>query len=97
MLDLTIIEERARLGVNDAELSCPWEDMAAQGTVPPSWTLGQRLIETGIAGILVRSFAHGATLVDINAVFWRWSDVRPHQVRVIDDFGRLPKDDASWR
>ena len=49
------------------------------------------------AGILVPSFAPGAGPLDANAVFWRWSDSPPHQIRVIDDLNRLPRDDASWR
>jgi len=33
----------------------------------------------------------------VNLVFWRWADLAPHQVSVIDDTGRLPRDDRSWR
>jgi hypothetical protein len=29
-------------------------------------------------------------------VFWRWSDHPPHQLRLIDDERRLPRDDSSW-
>ena len=95
--DLTSEDERARVGVEEAELNCPWEDIAAKGGVPQSWLLAQRLIGSGVSGILVRSFAHGAMSSDVNVVFWRWADKPPHQVRVVDDFGRLPRDDASWR
>jgi hypothetical protein len=38
-----------------------------------------------------------ATDADVIAVFRRRSPEPPHQVKAIDDAGRLPKDDASWR
>jgi len=43
------------------------------------------------------SFAPGASPADRNAIFWQWTPDPPHQVKVIDDADRLPKDDASWR
>jgi RES domain-containing protein len=46
--------------------------------------------------VLVPSFARGAGPRDVNAVFWRWSPRPPHQVQVVDDHGRLPRDAASW-
>lgn len=94
--DLTDAASLARFGIAREDLSCAWEDIADRGGKPPSWALAERLIETGCAGILVRSFAPGSGVDDVNAVFWRWSDRPPHRVRVIDDFGRLPKDDRSW-
>jgi len=30
-------------------------------------------------------------------VFWTWGDSKPHLVQVIDDLGRLPRNDQSWR
>jgi len=29
-------------------------------------------------------------------VFWHWTDLLPHRVRVVDDQRRLPRNDASW-
>lgn len=97
MVDLTKEEICLSLGVKECDLDCPWEDMAARSLVPPSWLLAQRLTGSGVAGIIIRSFAHGATPADVNAIFWKWSDAPPHQVIVVDDFGRLPRNDASWR
>lgn len=96
MADLTDATTLQRLGVLPADLACAWEDLADRGIDPPSWGVARRLFAVGYAGILVPSFAHGATVDDVNLVFWRWSDAPPHQVRVIDDQGRLPKDDRSW-
>jgi len=97
VVDLTSPIERARLDVTEAEMACPWEDIFAKGGEPPSWAMSRRLIGDGIAGAIVPSYASGAAASDVNVVFWRWSDSLPHQVMVVDDFERLPKDDASWR
>lgn len=97
MVDLGDPETRMRLGVGNADLSCAWEDLAERGIEPPSWALAHRLHAQGHAGILVPSFASGAGPGDVNAVFWRWSDMPPYQVRVVDDSGRLPRDEASWQ
>jgi RES domain-containing protein len=97
IIDLTQGAELVRLGIDAADLSCGWEDHASRGQVPPTWSLAQRLLADGAAGALVPSFAPGTTGADINVVFWRWSDTPPHRISVIDDFGRLPRDDRSWR
>lgn len=89
MLDLTEshVRQSADTGLDD--LDCPWEDMADRGVTPPSWALVERLISIGCAGIVVPSFASGATGRDVNAVFWNWSGKLPHRMRLIDDEGRL--------
>lgn len=96
MLDLTDAATREGLGIALADLACAWEDMADRGQDPPSWALARRLKSEGHAGVIVPSFAHGATPADMNAVFWDWSPDLPRQVRVVDDHGRLPRDASSW-
>lgn len=96
MADLTDGATRTRLGVTPEMLACPWEDLVDRGEVPPGWTLARRLTGLGVAGLIVPSFAPGADSRDRNAVFWRWSEEPPHQVRVVDDAGRLPRDGRSW-
>ena len=66
-------------------LACGWKDLESRGIRPPSWVLADRLIRDGLAGIVVPSYARGATVADINVVFWDWSPTLPHQVRVVDD------------
>ncbi len=95
--DLTDAATLAAFGADRAALACPWEYLAAKGETPPSWALADRLIAAGLAGIIAPSFAPGATGADVDAIFWRWTPGPPHQVKVIDDAGRLPRDDASWR
>lgn len=87
---------RTDLGIDPAELACAWEGLASLGTTPPSWAITRRLFAAGTSAVVVPSFAPGAPASDRNVVFWRWADVRPHQVRVIDDDRRLPKNASSW-
>ena len=94
--DLTEPATCAALNVSEADLAGPWEDLAARGLEPPSWALARRLIAAGTAAIIVPSFAPGAGTAGRNVVFWRWSADRPCRVAVIDDEGRLPRNDSSW-
>ena len=96
VLDLTDPATRSAHGIDPVDLACPWKDLSTRSQVPPSWTLADRLIASGCSGIIVPSFASGAATADVNVVFWRWGPEPPHQVRVIDDQGRLPRTGASW-
>lgn len=94
--DLTNPETLAGLGSTLSALSCAWEDIASRGKIPPSWALAKQLIAQDISAVIVPSFAPGAIERDRNLVFYKWSDTLPHQVRVIDDEMRLPKNPGSW-
>lgn len=96
MVDLTAEVNRRDLAIALADMGCAWELIVGDGGTPPSWTIADRLIGDGAAGMLTPSFAKGATANDVNAVFWRWDDSPPHQVKVVDEHGRLPKDRSSW-
>jgi hypothetical protein len=78
------------------DLDCPWKDLATRKIEPPLRAMMKRLTAGGVAGIIVKSFAIGATAEDVNVIFWQWSDAMPHQVKVIDD-GQLPKNMSFWR
>ena len=54
----------------------------------PTQEFATRLIAGGFAGLLVRSFAKGATEAQLNMVLWRWTDP-PDALQVIDDEDRL--------
>ena len=97
IVDLTDAAAVAAVGIDVGDLACAWEDEVARGRSPPTWRLADRLIAAGTAGIIAPSFAPGATPWDRNLVFWHWDAGPPHEVRVVDDEGRLPKDDGSWR
>ncbi len=94
--DLSEENGRGEFGVAMTDLTCAWEGLVERRLDPPSWILARRLMEKGLSGIVVPSFAPGAGPADRNVVFWRWSDVVPHKVRVIDDEARLPRDGRSW-
>ncbi len=60
----------------------------AEGRTPPSWTLAQRLIAAGAAGVVVPSFAASATEGMRNGVLRRWGGEQK-QVVPWDEGGRL--------
>jgi len=95
--DLRTADARADESVQMDDIACPWFALLAAGNEPPSWELARRFFSRGKAGMLVPSFAPGATPDDHNLVLWRWAQDPPHQVRVFDPGGRLPKDQLSWR
>ena len=106
ILDLTDAGTLAAHGIAPADLACAWKDLSTRGIKPPSWAITERLVAAGTAGVIVPSFAKGAvprderpsaSAADINVVFWDWAPDLPHQVRVIDDDQRLPRDARSWR
>jgi RES domain-containing protein len=96
LADLRSEPGRRQSGAALADLSCTWEADARERREPASWQLARRLIARGIAGILVPSFAQGAAQTDENLVLWKWSERPPHQVRVFDPSGRLPRNQRSW-
>lgn len=93
--DLRDGAERARLGINFADLARAWGDALIARREPASWPVVRRLLADGYAGILVQSFANGATADDDNLVLWDWGPDLPHKVTVYDPTGRLPKNAPS--
>lgn len=96
VLDLSSAAVLDALKIDPETLSCCWERLSSQGSDVPTWQLMDRLVSMGVAAIIVPSYAPGAP-GERNLVFWRWSLEPPHQVRVIDDQGRLPSDQSSWQ
>ncbi|UHD16538.1 RES family NAD+ phosphorylase [Thiocapsa bogorovii] len=99
--DLTDPDVLDGIGIVPADLDCAWEDLADRGRDPPTWRIAEALIAADVRAAIVPSFAPGAnaapgTAIPRNLVFWQWSETPPCAVRAIDDFGRLPRDAASW-
>ena len=101
--DLADAEVRRNLEVEWSDLKCPsWESDMNKGVEPACHGLVKRLIAAGYAGIVVNSFAAGATPDDLNLVLWDWDDVTEsglttrHAVRVLER-DQLPRDGKSWR
>jgi RES domain-containing protein len=87
--DLTTEAGRAEHAVTLADLACPWKLFEGTGKPVPSRMVAQRLMTEGLAGILVPSFAIGATGSDVNLVLWTWSNSVPHKITLYDPEGRL--------
>ncbi|WP_020503776.1 RES family NAD+ phosphorylase [Lamprocystis purpurea] len=96
LIDLTHAPTLAALGIAADVLATPWEDLASCGIESPTWILARRLIGAGAAACLAPSFAPGVGPQDRNLILWRWQAQDDCRVEVIDDLGRLPKDDRSW-
>jgi RES domain-containing protein len=95
--DLRTEAGRAGFGISLDDLACAWGDALIVGREPASWLVVRRLLAEGHVGVLVPSFANGATADDQNLVLWRWGPDLPHKVMAYDPTGRLPKDQLSWR
>ncbi|WP_257558160.1 RES family NAD+ phosphorylase [Sphingobium sp. CFD-2] len=84
--------ELGKYGMNPASLGEPtWRDQMKKDGKARSQIFAEALICEGFNGLLVRSFARGATDDDINLVLWRWSGRLPLKLTLIDDDGRLSK------
>jgi RES domain-containing protein len=94
--DLRTEEGRRTFSIPLATMASAWAGAVAAGRRPASWSVYERLRPQGIAGVLVPSFAPGAEGEDANLVLWDWGPDRPHEVKVFDPSGRLPKDQLSW-
>ena len=94
--DLRDAANQASHGVRREDLACAWLSCQLAGKPAPSWLAADRLKVQGHSGILVPSFAPGATAANINLVLWRWGPDLPHKVDVYDPSGRLPQNQLSW-
>lgn len=77
----------ARYDATPATIEDPsWRDLMRRDGRSPTQALAVQLMGDGYDGLLVRSFAKGATSTDLNLVIWTWG---PSSLRVIDDEHRL--------
>ena len=76
-------------GMDAAALAAPtWRDEMRKTGVARSQSFALALMSEGHRGLLVRSFAQGATSENLNLVLWRWD---AKTLRLIDDEGRLSR------
>jgi RES domain-containing protein len=97
VVDLTTDESRKVADVSMEVLGCAWKLEAANRRPVATWRLVDRLIATGVSGILVPSFARGATASDVNLVLWQWGPEPPFRLAIHDPEGRLPTNMSSWK
>jgi RES domain-containing protein len=76
-------------GITPNELAADtWRDDMKRG-ISRTQTFATQLIQNGYHGILVRSYAGGAALDEMNLVLWKWGASSPSKLSLIDDEGRL--------
>ncbi|HUD93457.1 RES family NAD+ phosphorylase [Sphingobium sp.] len=81
-----------RFGITPAALADPtWRDQMKAAGKARTQIFAETLIANGFDGLLVRSFARGATDDDMNLILWTWSNSAPYRLTLIDDEGRLDK------
>lgn len=97
IVDLRTEADCAAQEIASDDFACAWASDLRAGREPASHRVVRGLLGRGAAGMLVRSFAHGAGPHDHNLVLWRWGQALPHRVTVHDPSGRLPKNQLSWR
>lgn len=79
-------------GMDDASLADPtWRDQMKTVGEAQTQAFASRLTAAGCHGLMVRSFAPGATKDDANLVLWTWSNTAPCRLTLIDEEGRLSR------
>lgn len=79
-------------GMDAAALTDPtWRDQMKATGVARTQAFAHQLASDGYQGLLVRSFAPGASVNDLNIVLWTWSDAVPCRLTLIDDENRLSR------
>ena len=83
-------EALAGFGITpDGLASVTWRDEMIANGESETQMFARRLIAAGHVALLVPSFARGAWRADLNLVLWRWGDVVPTRLVLIDDENRL--------
>lgn len=89
VFDAREADQLAAYGMTREALADPgWRFAMLEGRRVQTQDFARDLIAYGYSGLLVRSFAKGATGADLNLVLWNWSNERC-LLEVIDDEGRL--------
>ena len=77
-------------GMDSAALRDPtWRNQMKASGEARTQAFARRLVAAGYHGLLVRSFAPGATDDDLNLVLWKWGEQAPCRLTLIDDENRL--------
>jgi len=68
-----------------------WRDQMKASGEADTQAFARRLAAAGYHGVLVRSFAQGATDNDLNLVLWQWGTSAACRLTLIDDENRLSR------
>ena len=86
--DETVLEQYS---TSERAIADPgWRSKMLGDQSVPTQDFARSLIADGFAGLLVRSYAKGASLTDFNIVLWRWSG-HDCTLKVVDDEDRLSR------
>lgn len=80
---------QAELMDADAIADPTWRDQIKATGEARTQRFARRLAAAGYQGLLVRSFAPGATADDMNLVLWTWGESASARLTLIDDENRL--------
>jgi RES domain-containing protein len=79
-------------GMDAVMLADPtWRDQMKASGEAKTQAFARRLSTGGYNGLLVRSFAPGASANDLNLVLWKWGNRLPSRLVLIDDENRLSR------
>ncbi|CCF22225.1 conserved protein of unknown function; RES domain protein (plasmid) [Pseudorhizobium banfieldiae] len=82
-------KELEKRGVSAEILANPdWRAAMLDGRIVPTQDFARALVEDGFAGLLIRSYAKGASDANLNIILWRWAG-DGCALEVIDDEDRL--------
>lgn len=89
IFDTRDIGEVRRCGMSESALADPgWRTKMLNNHKVPTQDFAGSLIADGFVGLLIRSYAKGATEMDFNIVLWRWTG-SGCSLEVVDDENRL--------
>lgn len=81
-----------RVGITAAGLADDtWRDQMKANGEAKTQAFARQLIASGYNGLIVRSYAPGATDADLNLVLWTWGATAPARLTLIDDELRLSR------
>lgn len=79
-------------GMDAAALAdATWRDQMKVTGEAQTQAFARQLAANGYQGLLVKSFAPGATVDDLNLVLWEWGLAAPSHLILIDDENRLSR------
>lgn len=79
IVDLRDDAALGRIGIDLAEATAPWQDIAAAGGTPTSWTVRDRLLEIGANGLIDPSRKRPGLW---HLVLFRWNEAGVPTVRL---------------
>lgn len=91
IFDTRDVNELHQKGMSESALADPgWRTKMLNSQTVPTQDFAAHLIANSFAGVLIRSYAKGASATDFNIVLWQWMG-DSCGLDVVDDEGRLSR------